>query len=138
MSLKSKLEAQLRRSRRNVFLRKDFGMLSDYDQVGRAMKELAQDGKLIRIGYGVYAKARPNQFTGKPMLAAPGGFNQVAKEALKRLDVNFQVSDAEKAYQNGSTQIPANTRVTVSDRFSRAIKTNNFALEVLPPFRLSR
>ncbi len=78
------------------------------------------------------AKARANSFTGKSILAAPGGFDQVAKEALKRLNVDFQISEAEQAYQtNGSTQIPANTRVKISKRFNRAIKTDKFALEVV-------
>lgn len=131
-SLKSQIETNLQRSRRNVFLRKDFEALGGYDQVGRAMRELARDGKLLKVGYGLYAKARTNQFTGKAMLAAPGGFNQVAKEALKRLNVDFQVSDSERAYQGGSTQIPANSQVIVSSRFARTIKTNNFYLEVLP------
>ena len=130
-SLKFQIETNLRRSRKNVFLRKDFSMLGDYDQVGRAMRELVQDKILLKVGYGLYAKARANQFTGNAMLAAPGGFNQVAREALKRLNVNFQVSDAEKAYQRGSTQIPANTQVKISSRFSRAIKTGKFNLEVL-------
>lgn len=130
-SLKSQVEAKLRKSRRNVFLREDFGTLGDYDQIGRAMRGLVRDGKLMKIGYGVYAKARPNCFTGKPMLAAPGGFDQVAKEALKRLGVVFQVSEAEKAYQSGSTQIPANTSVTILGRFARVIKAGVFNLEVL-------
>jgi hypothetical protein len=130
--LKSQIETKLRRSRKNVFLRKDFAVLGDYDQVGRAMRELVQDKKLLKLGYGLYAKARINQFTGNAMLAAPGGFNQVTREALKRLNINFQASDAEMAYQRGSTQIPANTQVKISGRFSRAIKTGNFNLEVIP------
>ena len=77
------------------------------------------------------AKARANSFTGKPILA-PGGFDQVAKEALKRLNVDFQISEAEQAYQtNGSTKIPANTRVKISKRFNRTIKTDKFAIEVV-------
>lgn len=113
------------------FLRKDFAILGGYDQVGRAMRELVQDQKLMKLGYGLYAKARMNQFTGKEILMALGGFNQVAKEALKRLNVDFKLSDAESAYQSGSTQIPAIMQVMVLDRFSRAIKTEKFNLKIL-------
>jgi hypothetical protein len=53
------------------------------------------------------------------MLAAEGGFDQVAREALKRLRVNWEPSDAVKAYQSGSTQIPVNTQVVVLEAPSR-------------------
>jgi hypothetical protein len=36
----------------------------------------SKEGKLIRIGYGLYAKARTNHITGLPMLASDGGFEQ--------------------------------------------------------------
>jgi hypothetical protein len=64
------------------------------------------------------------------MLAAPGGFDQVAKEALDRLEVEWQPSSTEKGYNNGSTQIPVNTQVFIKDRFNRTISTEKFKLQV--------
>jgi len=126
--LKDKLNMKINRSTRQVFLRRDFEKLSGYDQIGRALRELAAEGKLIKIGYGLYAKARLNRLTGKPMLAADGGFIQVAKESLNRLGVKWVESEFADAYQNGSTQIPANAEVIVLGRFNRKIGTNKFKL----------
>jgi hypothetical protein len=131
VSLKLQIEDKISRwGKRNVFERKDFLALADYDQVGRALLTLTREGKLIRIGYGLYAKARANRITGRPMLAAPGGFDQVAKEALDRLEVEWQPSSTEKGYNNGSTQIPVNTQVFIKDRFNRTISTEKFKLQV--------
>ena len=131
-SLKTSIGTKLRRSRRMVFLRADFEKLGGYDQVGRALRELISEGKLVKIGYGLYAKARLNRFTGNPMLAAEGGFDQVAREALDRLGVDWQPSAAWKKYQEGtSTQIPANARVKVRGRFSRKIANGNTVLQVV-------
>ena len=131
LGLKSKIAQKISRSRREVFLRSDFTKLGDYDQVGRALRQLTSEGALIKVGYGVYAKARPNRITGQPMLAAPGGFTQVATAALNRLGVQWAPSDAVTAYQSGSTQIPANAAVKVQQRFNRKIGTDKFQLQVL-------
>ncbi len=129
-SLKTQIDIKIKRSSRTVFLRADFEKLGGYDQIGRALRALIKDGKLIKIGYGIYAKARPNRLTGKPMLAAEGGFNQVAEEALQRLGVKWAKSEAFTAYQNGSSQIPANAEVVVLDRFCRKIATDKFKLQI--------
>ena len=128
-ALKSKVATKISRSRREVFLRSDFEKLAGYDQVGRALRQLTSDGLLVKIGYGLYAKARPNRITGIPMLSANGGFTQVAEEALNRLGIMWEASPSTKAYQAGSTQIPANAEVVIFDRFSRKIGTERFALQ---------
>jgi hypothetical protein len=130
-TLKGRINLRIRRSNRQVFLRSDFKKLGEYDQIGRALRNLEAEGQLMRVGYGLYAKARPNRLTGKPMLAAEGGFDQVAREALKRLRVSWQPSDAVKAYQSGSSQIPVNTQFIVLDRFNRKIGTDKFKLELI-------
>ena len=127
-SLKSGIETKIQRSCRNVFLRRDFERLGGYDQVGRALRTLAAEGKLMKIGYGLYAKARPNRLTGQPMLAADGGFSQIVQEALKRFRIKWKPADAVSAYQAGSTQIPANAEVIVFDRFNRKIGNKRFQL----------
>jgi hypothetical protein len=129
-SLKSKVATKVARSRREVFLRSDFDKMAGYDQVGRALRQLIAEGVLVKIGYGLYAKARINRITGKPMLAAEGGFAQVAQEALSRLGVGWQPSRAVQEYQSGSTQIPANAEVIISQRFNRRIATDRFELQV--------
>ena len=89
-TLELRIRDKIRKSRRMVFLRDDFAALGGYDQVGRVLRQLEAQGRLVRIGKGLYAKARPNRITGKPMIAAPGGFDQAAKEALNRLGVQWE------------------------------------------------
>ena len=127
-TLKDKVKTKIIRSKREVFLRADFEKIGGYDQVGRALLTLESEGDLIKIGYGLYAKARLNRLTNTPMLSAVGGFEQVAQEALKRLGVNWTTSTAVKDYQLGSTQIPANSQVVILDRFKRRIATDKFEL----------
>ena len=131
ITIKQKIEDKISRAwKRHVFARKDFINLGEYDQVGRALLTLTKEGRLIRIGYGLYAKARPNRITGLPMFSAPGGFDQVAKEALSLLKVQWKPSDSEQAYNNGSTQIPANASICILGRFNRVIGTEKFKLQV--------
>jgi hypothetical protein len=113
-----------------VFIRGDFAALGGYDQVGRVLRKLEAQGRLVRIGKGLYAKARQNRITGKPMIAAPGGFDQAAKEALNRLGVRWEPSSAEKAYQAGSTHIPARVVVSVKGSFNRRISFGDYLLGI--------
>ena len=129
-TLGSRIRDKIRKSRRMVFLRDDFAALGGYDQVGRVLRQLEVQGRLVRIGKGLYAKARPNRITGKPMLAAPGGFDQAAKEALNRLGVQWEPASAEKAYQAGRTQIPARVMVRVKGPFHRQIAYGKYRLGI--------
>ncbi|MCL6419451.1 S-adenosylhomocysteine hydrolase [Aestuariirhabdus haliotis] len=130
LSLKSKVATKISRSKREVFLRTDFEKLAGYDQIGRALRQLTSDGVLVKVGYGLYARARPNRITGKPMLAAKGGFTQVAEEALSRLGVKWEPSKSVLDYQSGSTQIPANAEVIIFERFNRRIGTEKLELQM--------
>ena len=130
LSLKSKVATKISRSNREVFLRSDCEKLAGYDQIGRALRQLTSDGVLVKVGYGLYARARPNRITGKPMLAAKGGFTQVAEEALSRLGVKWEPSKSVLDYQSGSTQIPANAEVIIFERFNRRIGTEKFELQM--------
>lgn len=122
-SLKSQVIRRVSRSKRDVFLTKDFLDLSEMDQVIRALSSAVREGKLVRLGKGVYAKARPSRISGRPVLANAAGFQAVAQEALTRLGVRWQPSDAQVAYQQDlSTQIPVNTVVKVRGRFSRKLQ----------------
>lgn len=65
MTTKDRIQSQLNRSKRYVFTRDDFRDIAGYDQVGRALRTLVNEGKLMKVGYGVYTKARRNIITGK-------------------------------------------------------------------------
>jgi hypothetical protein len=114
------IEKKVRRSKRNVFLRKDFAGLGSYDAIGRALKQKTEDGKLVQIGYGLYAKAQVSPFTGKP--APVVGIKRLATEALERLGKEIAVSSFEDAYNSGrSTQVPTGRMIAVKDRVRRRI-----------------
>jgi len=129
-TLKKRISTKIKRSRKEVFKRSDFENLAAYDQVGRALRELAKEGDLIKIAYGLYAKARVNRITKKLMVAAPGGFAQVAREALKRLKVQWEPDVATNAYLTGSLQVPADFQAVIKSRFSRKIGYGNQKLKV--------
>lgn len=130
-TLSEKIEAKIKRSNREVFVRQDFQKLAGYDQVGRALAKLTKEGKLKKIGYGLYAKARLNRISGVPMLAAKGGFVQVAEEACARLKIKWERGKSYMDYeQRVSQQIPAKAEVIVSGRFSRKIGTDKYTLLV--------
>lgn len=55
-SLKDKVKASVRTSKKEVFLRSDFDHLGEYRQVTRALNELQKEHVLVRAGYGLYTK----------------------------------------------------------------------------------
>ncbi len=119
-STEQALEKRVRRSSRNVFLRKDFGDLGTYDTVGRALRRLVDKGMLVQIGYGLYAKGQISPFSGKP--APVIGIGRLAKEALARLGKTVEPSTLTRAYNSGrSTQVPTGRTVKVQERVRRRI-----------------
>jgi hypothetical protein len=128
-TLQDRIDLRITKSKANVFLPKDFADLGGYTQVLRALREETSRGRLVKLGYGVYAKGRTNALTGQSMIAAPGGFNQAAREALDKLRVDWEPSEAEREYNDGqSTQIPLMPVVKVNDRFSRRLSYRNVEL----------
>ncbi len=114
------IDRQVRRSKRNVFLRGDFEKLGSYDGVGRALRQMIRSGKLVQIGYGLYAKAELSPFSGKP--APVVGIKRLATEALGRLGKSVKPSSFEQAYNSArSTQVPTGRTIAVKDRVRRRI-----------------
>lgn len=129
MTIKARIQSRLKRSKRYVFTRDDFKDLAGYDQIGRALRELMKEGQLLKVGYGVYTKARQNAITGKLMPAAPGGSAAVMIEALERLKVDYRLAGATSAYNSGkSTQIPVLVEIKTSPRFKRTLSVGNSKL----------
>lgn len=119
-SIESKISKRIARKKLNVFLRDDFLDLGGYDQIGRVLKHLVTKGKLIRLGYGLYAKAKISALNGETVPIAP--LSKLGKEALSRLNVQTTPTKAEIAYQEGrSTQVPTGRMIGVKGRVSRKI-----------------
>jgi hypothetical protein len=119
-TIESRILARISRMKSAVVLREDFIDLGGYDQVGRALRQLAQKGKILKIGYGLYAKTKVSSLTGETLPAQ--NLPALAKEALKRLGVAVNPTKAELDYQAGrSTQVPTGRLIGVKNRITRKI-----------------
>ncbi|MCA0234816.1 MAG: DUF6088 family protein [Bacteroidetes bacterium] len=122
-TLEKRIATRIARRKSAIFIREDFSDLAGYDQVGRALRSLALQGKLIKIAYGIYAKTRRSLITGEviPEKSLPS----LAKEALQRLGVETAPSTMEKDYNAGrTTQVPTGRMIAVKGRIQRKIGYN--------------
>ena len=118
-TLEAKLISRISRKRGDVFLRADFDDLGGYDQVGRALLNLVRKGRLLRIGYGIYARAEKSPFGGKLL---PSKGLATLTEALKRVGIAITPTCLEQDYNAGrTTQVPTGRVVGVRGRVRRKI-----------------
>ncbi len=131
-TLRERIAARIAERPDDAFLTREFTDLSGERQVLRALRQLTDEGRLIRLGYGVYGRAEISPITHQPMLAGEG-FNAVARHALDKLKVRWEPPTAERDYNAGrSTQVPMNPMVRLrGGRFSRKLsyKTMELAFE---------
>lgn len=109
-----------------VFLRSDFdrGIKASPSQITRCLSVLCKEGRLYRLGYGVYSRARISRLTGQPITRVP--LDDLAAEIFKRLKVEIESSRDEVSYMNGrTTQVPAKLVVRCESRVSRKISVGN-------------
>jgi hypothetical protein len=98
-----------------VFLRVEFERFGSPAQVGRALTQLTGQGALVRLGVGVYAKAKPSVLTGKPIPVRP--LEVLAPEALKKLGIDVLPSRLTQDYNAGnSTQLPSGIVLSTGKR----------------------
>jgi len=118
-TLEERLLKRIDRKRGDVFLREDFGDLGGYDQVGRVLRELVSKGQLIRVGQGLYARARPSIASGEPL---PARGLETLTEALGRVGIETVPTRLEQAYNAGeTTQVPTGRVVGVRRRVRRTV-----------------
>jgi hypothetical protein len=128
--MRGRIEAQIaRKINDEVFLTREFTQLGGETQVLRALREMVAEGRLVRLGYGVYGRARPSSLNGKAVLNSREGFLGVAQEALNKLGVDWEPTEAQRAYNEGrSTQVPVNPVVRIKGRFTRHLSYRNAEL----------
>ena len=94
--------------------------MGGYDQVGRVLKRLTEQGTIIRIGYEKKKKTKISSLTGEVVPTAP--LPTLGMKALSRLKVKTMPTSGERAYREGrSTQIPTGRMIGVKGRISRKI-----------------
>jgi hypothetical protein len=119
-TLEERIAQRIARSKGEVFIRKDFADLADYDQVGRCLRHLASRGQLVKIGYGLYAKATMAPISKRPVPRR--GIRDLAAEALGRLKVSTFPSSFEQDYnKQQTTQVPTGRVIGVKGRITRKI-----------------
>ena len=122
ISTKTRIARSLGISRtKTVFLRSDFESFGTSTRVTRALTALIIEGRIIRVGRGIYVKARRSSVTGNPVPVET--IETVAHKALTALGVDAELGSSAKAYVGGLTQdVPMEIAIDVgSSRISRRI-----------------
>lgn len=115
MILRDKLKKAVSRKKVNVFVRADFETLGSDAQLSRALRSLVDEGAMVKIGVGVYAKAKRSALSGKPIPVEPVEF--LAPAALKKLGIRVYPSRQTAEYNAGSTtQLPVGVVINTGTR----------------------
>lgn len=102
---KQKIQYRIKRSKDTVFIPKDFKDIASYSQVFRGLQELIKENLLVKVGQGLYAKARPSFIDGE--IVPDDDLRPIAQTALRKLGVKVCLTPEEKAYNEyRSTQVP--------------------------------
>jgi len=112
-----------------VVLREDIEDMGSPRQISRCFKDLVEMGELVKIGYGIYAKAYISKTLNKPVIQS--GFGQACTEALTKKGIKWEPGSAEQAYNAGlSTQVPVRTIVQLKSRYRGHLSYGNRKLIV--------
>lgn len=121
---RDKMFEQIQSLKGEVVLWSDLKNLGDSRQISRALRDFVEDGILARIGRGIYAKTELSKYIDRPIIRA--GFEVACIEALKRLNIKWELSQVIKDYNEGrSQQVPAQFEVRLKDRFRRMLAYGN-------------
>ena len=119
-----RVKLRINKSKANVFIPDDFADLSDYDQVLRALRRMVAEGRLVKIGQGIYAKTSEN--SAKPIKF----IGDLAREALWKLGIKTSDSSYTNAYNaNASTQVPSGRVIAVNRRVRRNIGFGGYGVK---------
>lgn len=121
MSVENRIKRSIALRGDDVFVRSEFVRFASPAQISRALRQLVQSGRLVKLGVGIYAKAKVSVLSGKAIPVRP--VDVLAPEALAKLGVDVTASQLATAYNTGeSLQIPAGTTFnTGKRRISRRI-----------------
>ncbi|BAZ16262.1 hypothetical protein NIES4071_81380 [Calothrix sp. NIES-4071] len=119
-TLEDKIIEKITLAEDEVFTRKDFNGIGDYNSVGRSLRNLVKKGKMIRIGHGLYAKAIVSPFSKRVIPRKP--LPELGVEVLKKFGIETFPSSYQQAYNEGrSTQVPTGRLIGVKTRIKRKI-----------------
>jgi hypothetical protein len=92
-------------------------------RLNRALRAFVDEGIIIKIAHGLFAKAEPIEFPGRGMHAAlTEPFEAIMTEALDKLGIEWELGSAIREYNAGkTTQVPAVFSVRLKSRFRGSI-----------------
>lgn len=124
MNITDRIRRSIRSRADLVFRPADFLPFGSEASVKRALKELMDIGVLVRLGVGIYAKAKPSVISGKPIPIQP--LEVLGPQALTKLGIRLKESFQTAEYNSGrSTQVPTGIVVNIGkQRVSRKIGFN--------------
>jgi len=103
--LKTRMLRSIGKREGEILLRRDFEGWASSSQVTRTLQSLLSRGVILRLGYGVYTKARPSALSGRPVPRQP--LEVLAAETFQRLNLRVSPGSSLQAYARGtSPQIP--------------------------------
>jgi hypothetical protein len=115
MIIEQRLKRSITQRKDDVFVRSDFAQFGSPAQVSRALKQFVEVGLLVKLGIGVYAKAKKSVLTGNAIPVKP--VDVLAPVALKKLGVSVGPGKLAQAYNSReSTQLPAGTVLNTRGR----------------------
>ena len=105
----------MRDSRPTYFCATDFARFGSEAQISRALRKLVDEGLIVKLGIGVYARAKRSVLSGKPIPVEP--VEILAGEALMKMGVELLPSKEVERYNRGETsQVPAAMRLNTGNR----------------------
>ena len=118
-TLEGRMLKRIGRKLGDAFLRTDFEDLGGYDQVGRVLRKMVREGRLVRVGQGLYVRASPSITSGEPI---PARGLAMLREALGRVGIETIPTRLERDYNAGkTTQVPTGRVVGVTRRVRRKV-----------------
>jgi hypothetical protein len=115
MVLEERMCRAIVRRKTVVFVRNDFADMGSAAQISRVLRSLVNRGVLVKLGIGVYARAKKSILTGAVIPEQP--VEILAPVALRKLGVRVYPSNVTKEYNSGkTTQLPIGTVLNTGRR----------------------
>lgn len=99
-------------------------------RLNRALKVFINEGQILKISHGLYAKAMNMKFpNGETKTVLRDSFESTAIQALDKLGVKWELGQAIQAYNRGeTTQVPVVFSVQLHSRFRGNISADGKTL----------
>ena len=128
LTIEERVSRFLKKSEDKVFIRAEFDKFGGYDQVGRVLRGLVNQGVLIKAGYGVYVKSKPSPLSGRPVPVV--SLINIGLTTLTKLGIKNDLGSSAREYRDGrSTQMPMATVVDVTK--SRIVRRIGFGKNIV-------